>query len=618
MKTTITQTEIISRFLLLFILVTSVLAQEAKIGDHGDGSRAVPVHQIKLIDEDSSVVRTDDRPMLPFSTKHTCGSCHDYQKIRTGWHFNAGDSGAVSGRPGHPWILADQNSGTQIPVSLRGWPGTFRPEDLGLNGLEYLQLFARQMPGGSIGDNENLRNVEQIFRWRVSGDLEINCLSCHDAESGHDQAAYAANTSKQNFRWAATSSAAFANGYGSAREMPDNFDIYLGLAPDLPKVIPPHVVYDPNRFNDHDELQMDIVRQVPDRNCYYCHSNKIISQDKKERWQHDNDVHISAGLGCVDCHRNGLDHDMSRGYGNQETGMDPDKSDLTCAGCHLESGRLGAPKPLHLGLPQVHLEKMTCTTCHSGPLPAAQTGYVKTSMGHALGVHGTSRADSTLPHIYSPVFVAGENGQIAPHNLIWPAYWGFMKADTIVPVPVKQLGPYLTPLVTNDDSTGAGNWLAFADSDMIAMLDTLSILASDGWKPVYLAGGRIYSLENDSSLVSDTDPAAKPYHWAIGHDVRPATQSLGINGCQDCHSVSSQFYYGSVNADSPVLQAPAVNIENIDYMNVSRAGTWIFSSSFLFRPWLKIFMIALTFILIMVLLIYIVKALSVITEGAGK
>ena len=178
--------QIVLVFAVLMYLNISGYAQDIKVGDISDGSRSVPVHLIQMIDEDSSIIRTDDQPMLPFSTKNTCGKCHDYSKIRNGWHFTAGDSGVVSGRPGHPWIFVDQASATQIPISLHDWPGAMKPGDVGLTAIDYLQLFGRQIPGGSVGDNDNLRSLDNTFRWRVSGELEINCLSCHDATAPVD------------------------------------------------------------------------------------------------------------------------------------------------------------------------------------------------------------------------------------------------------------------------------------------------------------------------------------------------------------------------------------------------------------------------------------------------
>ena len=603
-------------------LCFSITAQENKIGDIGDGGRSVPVHLIQLFDEDSSVVRTDDQPMLPFSTKITCGKCHDYQVVRRGWHFTAGDSGVTAGRPGHPWIFADQASATQIPVSLHNWAGVMRPEDLGLTAIEYLQLFGRQIPGGSVGDNDRLRSLDNIFRWQVSGDMEINCLSCHDAEFTQDHAAHASNTAKQNFRWVAAASSGIANVYGSARDMPDNYDIYWGMAPDLAKITPPHVIYDLTRFNQKNEVHLDLVRDIPDRNCYFCHSTRVITPDRKEKWMSPEDVHLKAGLTCVDCHRNGLNHDMIRGYEDiaaEEGRLTGNiKSEFSCAGCHLHSGRLGAPKPEHAGIPPLHFDKMSCTTCHSGIYPEKEAPLVKTSQGHGLGVHGTNRSDTTLPHIITNVFVRNTDGMIRPHHVVWPSYWAFRDTSGIFPVPVKQIRDFTTPFIMNDDSTGNGNWLALPDSQIVKILDTLITIAKSDQQPVYISGGKLIVLNGDRTLNRAAHQAASPYYWAFGHDVRPASRSLGVDGCQDCHSGDSNFYYSAIHADSPVTRRHAENLENIDFMDLNRAGTYIFSMSFFFRPWLKVLIILCTLLMVIILFSYTMRAVRYITENLGK
>ena len=38
-------------------------------------------------------------------------------------------------------------------------------------------------------------------------------------------------------------------------------------------------------------------------------------------------------------------------------------------GLAVPYGRMGAPEPIHKGLPPVHLEKLSCTACHSGQFP---------------------------------------------------------------------------------------------------------------------------------------------------------------------------------------------------------------------------------------------------------
>jgi hypothetical protein len=290
--------------ILLFFLVagTNLFAQvPPKIGDLSDGSRATPVHLIQLLDEDSSVIRLDEQPLLPFSPKFTCGGkCHDYEQIKHGWHFNSADSIDSSGRPGTPWIYVDQQTFTQIPLSFRHWPGVYTPRQAGLSILQFIQIFGRQMPGGGAGEQENIRELADLFRWQVSGNLEINCLGCHNAEPTQDPAEYAAQTARQNFRWAATAASGIAVVRGSAKAMPDNYDLYWGAAPDQPQDLPPQVVYDAGRFKRRQEIFFNITRDIPNRNCYFCHSLTVIDSNRTERWQLGQDVHLAAGLKCVD------------------------------------------------------------------------------------------------------------------------------------------------------------------------------------------------------------------------------------------------------------------------------------------------------------------------------
>jgi hypothetical protein len=37
---------------------------------------------------------------------------------------------------------------------------------------------------------------------------------------------------------------------------------------------------------------------------------------------------------------------------------------------------------------------------------------------------------------------------------------------------------------------------------------------------------------------------ATPYLWPLAHDVRPATQALGVRGCTDCHATNAPIDYG--------------------------------------------------------------------------
>jgi len=601
--------------------VDQFFAQDAitKIGDVFDGNRSTPVHLIQLIDQDSSVIYPDEQPLLPFSTFQTCNPCHDYKKISSGWHFNAGDSSVVDGRPGQPWILSDPHSGTQIPVSLRRWPGTYSPSQLGLDEFEFLSMFGRHFAGGGLGDNPEYYSHEKLIRWRVSGALEVNCLACHDAEPGYDAAEYAAQVSRQNFRWAVTAATAFSEVRGSARDMPDNYDLYWGISPDGSKVQAPQVTYDERRFNGKGQVFMDLTRRVKPDRCYFCHSTKVIDSGRPERWHFEEDVHLKSGMTCVDCHRNGLDHRMIRGYEGEPADTAHNvRETFTCRGCHLgseennlqASGRLGAPRPTHRGIPVVHFDKLSCTACHSGSWPASPVLSVKTAQAHGLGLHLSSKSDRALPHIYSTIYMEQENGQIAPQQLIWPSFWGEFRQDTLKPLPLAESLPVARAMIGHIDSTLSGDWPQIPDSLLTAVLDSLNTRHGDSSNIVYVSSGRIYRLDEKKKLRSSWSEAARPYTWPLAHDVRPASQSLGINGCTDCHSATSDFFFSRIPLDSPLMQMKGdyIRMNNLENINVIYA--WLFSMTFWVRPWYKMIVLISILIITLIVTLYLFRGLN--------
>jgi hypothetical protein len=590
-----------------------------KIGDIFDGNRSTPVHRIQLIDQDSSVIYPDEQPLLPFSTYQTCNPCHDYNKISHGWHFNAGDSGVADGRPGQPWIYSDPHSGTQIPVSLRRWPGTYSPSDLGLDEFDFLTAFGRHYPGGGHGDNPEQYSNEKLTRWRVSGALEVNCLACHDAEPGYDAAEYAAQVSRQNFRWAATAATAFAEVRGSARDMPDNYDLYWGISPDGSKVQAPQVTYDERRFNGKGQVFLDLTRRVKSDRCYFCHSTKIIDPGRPERWQFEEDVHLKAGMTCVDCHRNGLDHQMIRGYEGESADTNhPAHQSFSCRGCHLgteegnrqTSGRLGALKPEHKGIPPVHFDMLSCTACHSGNWPGESALTAKTAQAHGLGMHQAAISDRALPHIYSMVFMEQKSGQIAPQHLVWPSFWAELRQDTLRPLPLAFMLPVTRNMIAYFDSTRSGDWPTLADSQVTAVLDSLNEIIPDKAKVVYVSSGRIYRLDDKKRLKSSWSEAARPYAWPIAHDVRPAAQALGVNGCSDCHSASSDFFFGKLPLDSPLqkLHGDYLRLNNLE--NINPAYAWLFSMTFMVRPWFKLIVLICSLVITLIVTLYLFRGLN--------
>ena len=608
----------------LFLVLSAVAdAGQKKIGDESDGSRSVPVHLIGLRDEEGDKISPDDDPILPFSTSQTCGACHSYETIGKGWHFNAADVNAVPGRKGQPWIFVDTGTCTQIPLSYRPWPGAFHPEQLGITTFKFTQLFGRHMPGGGVGEVET-DDPDEIIRQDVSGKLEINCLGCHNGHPGQDQAEYAGQVARQNFRWAAAAATEFASVKGAAVTQPDTYDPLMDDAI--------ATTYRENTFDHEKKVSFNITRKVPNERCYFCHSNIEVGEHGSQEWAADEDVHLAAGLACVDCHRNGLDHNLTRGYeGEDAASQNPLAASTSCKGCHTE-GRLGAPVPEHLGLPPVHFEKLTCTACHSGPWPKKQTHQGKTSRAHALGTHGVNKSDDALPHILYPVFakqggigagyldqqlVLSGDGKIAPHKLIWPAFWGSLKDKNVTPIPLNLAKRAAGRSIARAKPRSRGDWPTLTDEHITKAL--VSLKKTIEGEPVYICGGKLYSLDESGKLRAPQDhPAAQPYLWPIAHNVRPATQSLGAHYCTDCHATDAPFFFGEVAVDSPLDAEQVATKKMIEFQGIDAFCVWAFALSFVFRPWLKVVVLGSCGLVGVVLLLYGLKALASVIKAVAE
>lgn len=595
---------------LLLSLSAFADGEKKLLGDHGSGSRSNFVHLIELFDEEGEKILLDDEPLLPFSTKQTCGECHSYDIISSGWHFNAADINAPAGRPGQPWILTDNAAASQIPLSYRDWPGTYSPRQIGLTNWEFALLFGRHTPGG-IGEDLT-EEPDFDARWTESGELRINCLSCHDAEAAHDQSEYPIQIARQNFRWAAAATCGFAGVTGAAKDMPPMYDHLMPPVLDDSSKIPPSISYNKNRIDDKGKVFFDIVAKIPNQRCYFCHSNIDVGDEK---WASDEDVHLAAGLSCLDCHRNGLDHDITRGYETESANSkNPLAAVSSCRGCHLgdenspnpQQGRLGAPEPLHAGIPTVHFDKLTCTACHSGPWPEQNTIRTKTARAHALGAKGADLSDDAPPHIIYPVFAKQYDGKIAPHKMIWAAFWGWNDGENLVPIL-----PERVPFIKDIGSSQKVNSPKSTADKIKAVLKKLSLVQSDIMKkPVYVAGGKLYQLGDDGKLTSEEHGFAEPYLWPIAHNVRPAAQALGVRACEDCHSAKQPFFFGNVEIDSPVLSQNRLVKKMTDFQDIDVVYARAFAFSFVFRPMLKVVALGSCALLAAVLILYALKALA--------
>jgi len=469
------------------------------------------------------------------------------------------------------------------------------------------------MPGGGssvLGESDPLDPDDD---WATSGNLQVNCLACHDAESLHDQAQQAMLIKKNAFKYAGAATAGFA--YASVDKPNVGAEHFADVVPT--------VTYDESRFFAGNQVRMDLRAEAPNERCLFCHSTTM-AHGNDASWPQD--VHLAAGMSCTDCHVNGLDHQITRGYETEaEVTGRPEAGTRSCKGCHLgqdeeaapTGGGLGAPVPVHKGIPTIHFDTLSCTACHSGPWPDKdQTVAVKTSRAHALGTRQINQDPNSLPHIQMPVFVPGSDGKIAPHKLIWPAYWAWQMGDEVTPVPVLKVRDWAGSLLKSDIEITEMSWPKWSEQDVKAILEALQGHATSGAKAVYVSGGQVYSIDSGALTATDHD-AAKPYMWPLGHNVRPAAQSLGVRACQDCHDLDAGMMFGQVAVDG-VLADPNATVTMVSMQNIDPALASVFARTFVFRPMMKMVVFAVSALIAVVLLLFGLKALEQIACVTGS
>jgi hypothetical protein len=731
---------------MLAFLVSVGAAQTAPGHTKWAGSRVSPVHQIPLRDElNQPIIPTESSP-LPFSTRFSCAPCHDYNVIKGGWHFNAA-ADVPPGRPGEPWIWLDERTGTQIPLSYRPWKGMWNPAALGLSNWDFTLLFGRHFPGGGVAEPSQA-SVTPESRWSVSGKIEINCLGCHNASHLQNPSEWAKQVLRENFRWAATAAAGLGEVGGMASRLRPTWDLFDGPNPDDSEwAVAPSIKYNKTLFDSKHKAFLDLNYKADDARCLACHSAAPAGQAKRD---FDDDVHTAAGIKCAECHRHDVSHNMIRGY-EGEARLNPAAAgeDFTCRGCHLGGetadgrtvmpGRMGAPRPVHKGFPEIHFKRLNCTVCHSGPLPAKETPRVHTARANRLGIFGVADWSTELPAVAESVYVRDANKKLAPNRVLWPAYWARISDQKVIPLkpvdaaaaggdillpeapvikiltrlnglsevdgtPVLSYGgrlyelnadgglsstPFpqeakkdastvpqvlvrkddkLTPLIADfnpsnaeesvepeariqkilegltgmDEAPGAPAlifknieyrisesslnkserkeppsaqpefiWLkadrraplvpefairtiaALAGSDQTLTEEQVELVlkalaAKAPGTYAYIADGRMFRLGKKGALEAVSDDAAAPLTWPIAHRVRPARQSLGVNGCTDCHSGSSNFFFAKTRAAGPLKTDRAVVRSAVSFMGLTKPFHKLFGLSFLVRPWFKV------------------------------
>jgi hypothetical protein len=621
------------------------------------GSRSQYVHWIPLRDATDREIDPTAANPPPYSPIKTCGHCHDVKAIAHGWHFNAPDpvdangKAINEGRPGEPWLWVHPWTGTSIPLSYRGWPGTVQPTAVGLSPMDYILTFGRQLPGGLPRESQVAEPADPKpadatkpadaadaqpaqptpasapakaaagtsggDAFRLSGQLEIDCLICHSADRSYSPERWAEQIALKNFAWAPTAAAGLATVQGSVKSLPADFDPAKAAAstsggdtsgggPQLPRT-----AYRADRFDAQKHVFIDVVRKPTNNACYYCHTTRPAGhlvpsakgpgeQEDVPAWQRDEDVHVKAGLACVDCHRNAIGHNTVRGYEHEQHPTGQPVATLSCRGCHMppelgggdpehEPGRMGAPRPLHKGIPPLHFDKMSCTSCHSGPAPTDNAQRWQTAMAHELGLPTHERTAESMPPIVEPVIMKDEAGVYWPYRMTWPSYWGKLEGEHITPLApeeiagtlrvalrvrkdfsdsllTQRLRPADLEAILGKDRADAkpAEWTEaekakVAQHSLVIAINALKKKFGDA-RYVYVTGGKAYKLKGDNEVEAFDHADAKPYAWKLAHDVRPARWALGVKGCKECHADGTPFFDGKVTAIGTLPDAEPITV----------------------------------------------------------
>jgi len=517
------------------------------------------VHRIALLDAKGTPIGPTSE--APYSPRMTCqGSgpapCHSYETISKGTHSRAYPSlrPEVQRPDRFMWTLFDGSTGMAAPVShgaLAAKPAAFDPKvhmtsyklamrfgpfhvgggrlELDAAGNRYdAHLAANPALRTASGSGEGSPAADPDYyqaQWDQSGVLEADCLACH-ALRGYDHVERATQIAAKNLQWAATVGAGFGVVEGKVSDLP------IPSGGEKPEV-PVKVKYNPAIFSPEGTVHLELGKP-PDANCLFCHRRPARGQTA---WTDclDADVHSKAGLRCVDCHRGGADHVLA---GNRKTPK-PEFASLTCRGCHT-TGRIGAPVPAHQGLPRLHLDKIACETCHVGPRPRTIPLIIERPTDPLWSVPRISQRPSGPP-CYAPVYGEDPNGLVNVFLRLLPAYYANRRPDSsLVPLdPAYVFSRFSRAAEAIKDDNGDKAPEVNTDAEIKAMLTALK---KKDVKPAYVVGGRAYELDEKGELTSTATPLGDPIDLPLAHNVRPAPQALGAEGCTECHRSKAPFF----------------------------------------------------------------------------
>ena len=607
----------------------------------------------------------------PYSPKQTCGTngCHDYNKITEGFHFTQGRGEKVPelfarrynwvsspGNYGGTWCspaplyrqLAPKKNDNARMIDMTSFdfvtatcgnchPGG-GPLEYDREGNRYDEFMKKQ--GMRSGEDNGLDGDYFKARWIDTGVIEADCLLCHMPEYNFKE------RNKQianlNFKWAATAGSGFGSINGSIKDGK-----------------PVKVTYDKSKFDEEGKVIVHIAPEPRNETCLQCHKKP----DWKKRgasFSARTDVHIAAGLRCVDCHAAGSKAVDKRiqgrevhqfGKGDDPSGWvrnDLDNSMRTCETCHINGWR-NAPIAKHSWLPPLHMEKLSCQACH---IPSRA---VKSALVQASDVFNPAPRITPPPkHIWTfydqemrfwnhygelDLFTAMDQptditrptlfkykGKIYPGNRVHSSWVGFEEKgkEGLNQLFMKDFFqmwmqhqaepsknyPELSQIKDdNNDGIIEVNRPEEVDALLTSVKNFLlnTGFPLEGKRLVWVSDNKAYYSSKESREIPHEDYEATAYAsvYKFSHDVAPAKAALGAKGCTDCHCSGSLFFEGRILKEIfSSKDGKPVWIPNYEILGLS--NTWIKIGSFreeLLKPLLYVLTGFLIILAILVILL---------------
>lgn len=548
---------------------------------------------------------TGENADQPYSTRKTCGACHDVDTISNGYHFmmdwdKAGDQRFENTET--PWLVSTGLTGGMTPYGyyFLAKKKNSHSDEIDLSVFDFIGRSPGKVkgfqkpgcaachPGGGMlekdrdGQRYDLRLAASPelaetldgdyykSKWDKTGIIEPDCFICHS--SRYSIQTRIIQMKNLNFKWATVA----ASGIGQVKGMVAGGQV-------------PKVIYNRRLFNEDGKFILsDMVFRPEAGNCLICHESIELGK-RGFSWDDPKnpDVHQWAGLTCIDCHFGDIGHNFAKGNAMANFVADEqDNSMKTCRDCH-ETGFKGATAMKHSGIKKDHLNKLSCEACHIPELGRSAIGamYVNTGRFGKIGQPGTRRFGEEKP--WKPAYVVrikDKDGKprITPVNPFYTSLFTIRSKDGIyIPLFLSEMEKaYLA----------CGNQLSkrkhandfHRSEDKLLMLKTLKETLKTNQRfqtidPVFHQGGMKWALDEHDNLYSEKDDSwvEKIPYFSVSHNVAPKEKALGAGGCTDCHSTTSHLFNGTVvtnffgKAGQPEL-TPMIEFSGIS----SAAGKW--------------------------------------------